>query len=41
MQDEYDNEYGNGVTRNDDSQQIITQNEYEKLISQRDETKAS
>ena len=41
MQDEYDNEYGNGVTRNDDSQQIITQNEYEKLISQKDETKAS
>ena len=40
MQDEYDDEYGNGMTRNDDSQQIITQNEYEKLISQRDETLA-
>ena len=34
MQDEYDDEYGNGMTQNDDSQQIITQNEYEKLISQ-------
>ena len=34
MQDEYDDEYGNGTTRNDDSQQIMTQNEYEKLISQ-------
>ena len=34
MQDEYDDEYGNGMTRNDDSQQIITPNEYEKLISQ-------
>ena len=34
MQDEYDDEYGNGMTRNDDSKQIITQNEYEKLISQ-------
>ena len=41
MQHEYDDEYGNGMTRNDDSQQIITQNEYEKLISQTNETKAS
>ena len=41
MQDEYDDEYGNGMTRNDDSQQIITQNKYEKLISQTDKTKAS
>ena len=41
MQDEYDDEYGNGMTRNDDSQQIITQNECEKLISQRDKSLAS
>ena len=36
---EYDDEYGNGMTRNDDSQQI--QNKYENLISMTDETIAS
>ena len=41
MQDEYDDKYGNGMTRNDDSQQIITQIEYEKLISQTNKIKAS
>ena len=41
LQDEYDDEYGNGMTRNDDNQQIITRNEYEKLISQTNQNKAS
>ena len=41
LQDEYADEYGNGMTWNDDSQQIITQNENEKLISQTNQIKAS